>query len=282
MSTNPSLRQPIGPLSIGNVVSAALVLYRSHLKTFLRLALFAYLWILVPVYGWAKHFAISGLISRLAFGELISKPESVTTARSYTNSRLWSFFRVALQVGLMLFGIYLGLLIPIYLGIIILGFGGIFLSNTVFGSPVIGAVISGILAITGIIAFLFGLLWFVSRWIVAEVPLSVEESINGAQSIDRSWQLTKNSVRRIQGIVLVAFLVSFPIVAVTNYIPLIFLVQIEEGSTLYWIVSLIRVVTSFVGAIFVLPFWQAIKAVIYYDLRSRREGFGLQIRDSMS
>jgi hypothetical protein len=32
------------------------------------------------------------------------------------------------------------------------------------------------------------------------------------------------------------------------------------------------------GALF-LPFWQAIKAVIYYDLRSRREGLGLQMRD---
>ena len=119
MSTNPSLRQPMGPLSIGNVVSAALVLYRSHLKTYLRLALFAHLWILVPIYGWAKYFAISGLIARLAFGELVSKPESVTTARSYTNSRLWSFFRVAFQVGLMLLGIYIGLFIPIYLGILI-------------------------------------------------------------------------------------------------------------------------------------------------------------------
>lgn len=282
MSTNPSLRQPIGPLSIGNVVSAALVLYRSHLKTYLRLALFAYLWILVPVYGWAKHFAISGLIARLAFGELVSKPESVTTARSYTNSRLWSFFRVAFQVSLMLLGIYIGLFIPIYLGILILGFGAIFISNSVFGNPVVGTVIFGIVAIIGILGFLFGIIWFVSRWIVAEVPLAVEESINGAQSIDRSWELTKNSVRRIQGIVLVGFLVSFPIVAVTNYIPLIFLVQIEEGSTLYLIVSLIRVVTSLVGGIFVLPFWQAIKAVVYYDLRSRREGLGLQIRDSMS
>jgi hypothetical protein len=31
-----------------------------------------------------------------------------------------------------------------------------------------------------------------------------------------------------------------------------------------------------------MPFWQAIKAVIYYDLRSRREGLGLQVRDSRS
>lgn len=282
MSTNPSLRQPMGPLSIGNVVSAALVLYRSHLKTYLRLALFAYLWILVPIYGWAKYFAISGLIARLAFGELISKPESVTTARSYTNSRRWSFFRIAFQVGLMLFGIYLGLFIPTYFIIVIVGLGAIFISNSVFGNPLVGAVIFAIVAIVGILAFLFGLIWFVSRWIVAEVPLAVEENINGAQSINRSWELTKNSVRHIQGIVLVAFLVSLPIVAVTSYIPQIFLLQIEQGSTLYWIVYLISFITSSVGGIFILPFWQAIKAVVYYDLRSRREGLGLQIRDSMS
>jgi NhaP-type Na+/H+ or K+/H+ antiporter len=272
----------MGPLSIGNVVSAALVLYRSHLKTYLRLALFAYLWLLVPIYGWAKHFAISGLIARLAFGELISKPENATTARSYTNSRLWSFFRVAFQVGLMLVGIYLGLFIPTYFIIVILGFGAIFISNSIFGSPVVGAVIAGIVAISGILAFLFGLVWFVSRWIVAEVPLAVEENINGAQSIERSWELTKNSVRRIQGIVVIAFLVSLPIVALTSYIPQIFLLRIEQGSTLYWTVYLISFITSSVGGIFILPFWQSIKAVVYYDLRSRREGLGLQIRDSMS
>ncbi len=32
------------------------------------------------------------------------------------------------------------------------------------------------------------------------------------------------------------------------------------------------------GAV-ILPFWQAIKAVIYYDLRMRREGMGLKLRD---
>ena len=36
---------------------------------------------------------------------------------------------------------------------------------------------------------------------------------------------------------------------------------------------------SFASGAVVLPFWQAIKAVIYYDLRSRREGLGLKLRD---
>jgi hypothetical protein len=28
----------------------------------------------------------------------------------------------------------------------------------------------------------------------------------------------------------------------------------------------------------ILPFWQTIKAVLYFDLRSRREGLGLQLQ----
>jgi len=36
---------------------------------------------------------------------------------------------------------------------------------------------------------------------------------------------------------------------------------------------------SFGFGALVLPFWQAIKAIIYYDLRSRKEGLGLQMRD---
>lgn len=33
------------------------------------------------------------------------------------------------------------------------------------------------------------------------------------------------------------------------------------------------------GGVLILPFWQTVKAVVYYDLRSRHEGLGLQLRD---
>jgi hypothetical protein len=36
---------------------------------------------------------------------------------------------------------------------------------------------------------------------------------------------------------------------------------------------------SWGGGPVVIPFWQPMKAIIYYDLRSRKEGLGLQIRD---
>jgi uncharacterized membrane protein (DUF485 family) len=41
---------------------------------------------------------------------------------------------------------------------------------------------------------------------------------------------------------------------------------------------LLILLLSFGSGALVTPFWQAMKAIIYYDLRSRKEGLGLQMR----
>jgi hypothetical protein len=78
----------MNPLSVGNVVSAGLRIYRDRFLTYFRLAFIAYLWIFVPIYGWAKFSSIMGLISRLAFGEVRERPETVTEANRYVKPRL--------------------------------------------------------------------------------------------------------------------------------------------------------------------------------------------------
>ncbi|MDZ4875657.1 MAG: hypothetical protein CLLPBCKN_005077 [Chroococcidiopsis cubana SAG 39.79] len=266
------------PLNVGNVVTAGVRLYRSHFKRYLRLALQAYLWVLVPIYGWAKFAAIAGLISRLAFGELVNQPESISTARNYIKSRTWSFFFVGLRVGIFVFLAYIGFAIAgTIIGTIAVLFLG-FLLRLILGE--LGSTIAvGLVVVALLGSLLFGLIWLYSRWFISEVPLAVEESINGAQSISRSWNLTQTFIWRIQGIVLITFIVTFPILAVSSYIPQIFLLRLEQGSTAYTIVYLISWVLSFAGGILIMPFWQVIKAVVYYDLRTRREGLGLKLRD---
>lgn len=274
MSQNLNPGSPIAPLNIGNVVSAGVRLYSSNLRTYLKLALFAHLWVLVPIYGLAKYVAISGLISRLAFGELISKPESVGIARSAINPRLWSFLRVAFQVGISLILVYLGL--AILGGILMIIIGGI-LAVILGRAGVAIATTLGIILL--VIILIVGLTWYYSRWVIAEVPLAVEERINGGESVARSWELTKASVLRILGIVITAFAVTLPIVALFNYLPQIFLIRVEQGSNIYWTIYFISALTSLAGGVLVMPFWQSLKAVLYYDLRNRREGLGLQLRD---
>ncbi|MBK1987729.1 hypothetical protein A0J48_009300 [Sphaerospermopsis aphanizomenoides BCCUSP55] len=274
MYENRGLPSPLQPLSIGNVVSAAVRLYRSHLKTYLRLALTAHLWVLVPIYGWAKYAAYSGLISRLAFGELINQPESVEDARSHVNPRLWSFWGVYLRIGINVFLVYLGLIIAA--GIVV-GLLAVVLSTILGRSGAI--IVTTLVAVLIVIFVVLGLTWFYARWVIAEVPLAVEENINGRESVNRSWELTKASVFRIQGIVIVGGIVTLPIVFLFNYLPSFFLIPLEQGSTIYWIVYTISLLISLIGGMFVMPFWQSMKAVLYYDLRSRREGLGLQLRD---
>ncbi|MFB2835859.1 DUF975 domain-containing protein [Floridanema evergladense] len=261
----------IRPLGVGNVVSAGLVMYRSNLKTYLKLSITAYLWLLIPIYGWAKYCAIHGLIARLAFCELINKPETESAARDRIDPRLWSFLGVGFGVGLRLLGLYilwyLALLAVVLLPISVLG-----TQTGVF----IGIIVGLAVFIVGIIM----IIRFYSRWFVAEVPLAVEESTTtGSQSIDRSWDLTKDAVGKIQYIIVVAFLVTIPIQIVTGYIPSFFQAGTEPGTSAYATAQMISLLLSLVGGAIIMPFWQAVKAVIYYDLRSRREGLDLRLRD---
>ena len=148
-----------------------------------------------------------------------------------------------------------------------------FVLNSLFNSQVLAIIVAVITSIIGLLGLLFGFTWFFSRFMIAEVPLAVEQNTDGTESISRSWQLTKNSVFRIQGVVLVAFLVTIPLVVITTYIPLIVLMVIGPESDLYGIFYFFYLISSLGGGMLILPFWQAVKAVLYYDLRSRREGF---------
>lgn len=265
-------------LRIGNIASAGFRLYGAHWKTYLSLSAQAYLWLLVPIYGWAKYFAHAALISRLAYQELIYQPESLSTARRYINQRLWSFLGLALLVGLILLAAYIAFAIAATIVMFLFIFSISFILAAFGNEQTVGLII-GILAGVLIIAgFLFGFVWLLSRLFLPELPLALEDQISADKSISRSWQLTAGSVLRVQGLVIVAFIMTLPILMLTNYIPSIFLTQIEQNTPTYWSIYSLSLILSIGGSILVMPFWQSLKAVLYYDLRSRREGFDLNLK----
>jgi uncharacterized membrane protein (DUF485 family) len=51
-----------------------------------------------------------------------------------------------------------------------------------------------------------------------------------------------------------------------------------ESGIFFLVYFLLILLLSFASGALVTPFWQAMKAIIYYDLRSRKEGLGLQMR----
>ncbi len=280
MSFNLGSPSPMQPLSVGNVVSAGLRLYRSHFKDYFLLALQAYVWLLVPVYGWAKFYAMTALISRLAFGELVNQPENIPSGQRYVNSRLWQFLLTMLLMFLLGMGIVFGIvLFSVFLGIL----SGAFVGGTgQLGNPTTIALIV-LIIVVGILGTV-ALLWLLTRFYLVDVPLAIEDNIDGVSTIGRSWELTRGYVWRVLLISFVAFLIVLPIqIAVriiTSVIETIFRPLLQQGFGIYSLLFFVLImVLSFVSGALIAPFWHSIKAVVYYDLRSRREGLGLKLRD---
>jgi membrane-anchored glycerophosphoryl diester phosphodiesterase (GDPDase) len=274
MPKNLSSAIQTGPLSVGNVVSASLRIYRDRFKSYFGLAFLASLWLLVPIYGWAKYSAMLGLISRLAFGEVSENPETVSDARREVNPRMWSF----LGAGILTFLIYLGVSLGggIALGIL----AGV--ATASLGQN--GTIISVLLTVVAVIVFLIIYIRIISRLLVVEVPLAMENNQTATSAIARSWELTKGSVGRIQWIVFVGILVSLPITIFVQILTIIVQVVLStllgpESGLFYLVYYLLILALSLGSGALVTPFWQAMKAIIYYDIRSRKEGLGLQIRD---
>jgi len=297
-----------GPLNPGNVVSAALRMYRDRFKAYIGLSLLSVLWIALPVfvisaitafiafaaapsaagwalwallvivaiaYCWAKCAMYSGIMARISFKQLVNEPETVREAKKAVQPKMWSF----LWLGLLLMLIFIVAYIVIGLGVVIVGgvFGALLgtLLSAVIGDT--GAILATILTfiIVGL-GLIFGLLWALSRVFIAEVPLAIEPQLGASDSIGRSWQLTAKSVLRIQFVVLAAYLITLPVLLV-SLIPQLFQLTLEPGSPAYALVALLSLVVSLFLNIMVLPFWQAVKGVLYYDLRSRREGLDLSM-----
>jgi hypothetical protein len=274
-------RDLLGPLSAGNVVSAAIRIYRDRFKLYYSLALQAVLWSLVPVYGWAKCLAVAGVISRLVYGEIIERPETINDARRHVNPRMWNLFGASFLVGLIFVCITIAV-------IIIASIFSVFIAVIMKNNPnpllVILVILLGVVAIIGVV-FLY--LWIFSRLSLYELSIVLEGNTNASSSIERSFQLTKGFAKRLQSIYGVSFLLT---------IPISILVQVIVSSLNYFfervfsttpsgifllIYFVVTVAISVVSNALLIPFWQAITSIVYYDLISRKEGLDLKMRNGL-
>lgn len=235
----------------------------------------------------ARSLANAALISRLAYGELSNQQTDVAAARRFVKSRAWQFLWVQVRVSLIVLGVILAfyLLGAILLGILIaLTAGGI--TGAGGGNPLVAFVLAVLLVV--LVAVTVVLVLRVSaRLFGAEVPLAVEQQSSAGESISRFWQLAEGNVGRIVLITLVAFAVTLPILILSNVVSSVPQAMIEASAqsgteqyaVLIFLSSIISLAVSLLLNVIVLPIWQTLKAVLYYDLRNRREGLDLQFRD---
>ncbi|MGF1523820.1 MAG: hypothetical protein ACFBSF_16000 [Leptolyngbyaceae cyanobacterium] len=270
-------------------MSAGVSVLRSNFGTYLKLGIEAGLWWLIPVYGWARALMIYGQISRLGFQEVVHTPEPVSVAYQKVKPRMWAFLGTAILVLLIFFGISIGISLATFplniLLSIIAGFGDI------------GAAIFALGYFLLQLAVFTGQMWIQARFCLFNVIIAVETGKDATASISRSLELTSGSGFRVLLVLIVAYVVMAPIytlISLPFIIVIPFLVNFLEGvqdpvfaptsvTVFLALIVLIPIALFIVAKIATEPFWRSIMAVLYHDLRIRREGLdiriGNQIRD---
>ncbi len=258
MSRGSSGSQSLGPLSVGNVITAALRLYRDHFKNYFIIALKASLWSIIPVYGWAKYAALLAVISRLAYGEVREQPETTSEAQRELEPRKWTFLGAYLLIGL----------------IVVVGTIVLCVIAAIAVRRLIGNVLGVLLLLILLLIWFYGLIWVYSRYSVADMVIAMEGERKSFSAMNRSVALSQGYIWRIQLIYFVAFLVTIPIIIAISSIFGIFISILNMQAESSILVNLFQLV----GGAFLAPFWMSIKAILYYDLRNRKEGLDLKDR----
>lgn len=240
---------PLGPMTIGNVISSTIILYRTHWRDYLSLSLQSSGWIILPlvigilgmvalialevpwlifaglpfwlggfIYCWGRSLTYGGAIARIGVCYLADVPESTQKAYRWARSRLLALMGVNFLLGLVFVALYLAVVI----GLGIIGFVVAFVLITVAGvslgsatePPVILAILIFLLFVAGFGIAIMLFFWVNARFAVFDLPLMVEAKQDVTDSLKKSWQLTQGNAFRIMGIVAIATLVTLPIMGI--------------------------------------------------------------------
>jgi hypothetical protein len=141
------------------------------------------------------------------------------------------------------------------------------------------AILAGILAGLAIIAGFFllivpGIIVYLALSLI--YPVIIAEDSGGAESLGRSWELTKGYRWKI----FVAGLVSLAVSMAITYgiqIPMLVIASVSftQGNPPIWFV-IANALASVIGSVVPAPLLAIASCLIYYDARVRKEGFDLQ------
>jgi hypothetical protein len=302
----------IGTLTVGNIVTAATSLYKSNFKRYFQVSLRSTKWILAIlfsalgviiigaiIYGltkswlfvspailaWsifslyclAKYLTNRAIISRLAYQELIDSPETIADATEKLVPLNWKFLRLSLWIVICLsIVIFLSsLLFFIAIGII-----GIIGKQYLESRDIIVALLVTFIFLGLLCLWMFAIVRYYSYWFVAELVLAIEPNTSAKRSMQRSKQLSIAATGRVQLVVLIAFVITLPLTFLSGSISTIGQVLTtnvlnsasDSNRVLGGGLVFLGFVLSVAIELLVVPFWQATKAAIYYDLQNSREG----------
>jgi hypothetical protein len=171
--------------------------------------------------------------------------------------------------------------------VLLLFWGWLRLFLTIMGFVIVGAILAAVFGVVSpilsglvmIAAFAgaFGLcLFLVVRWGVA-VPAVVLENLGARSSLRRSVELTEDNRGRVFLVILCAAVVGYATILVLQMPFVVAATLAGPGTSLATLLNVIGAVLGGIGSMFSGPIMIIGLAMIYYDLRIRKEALDLQL-----
>jgi hypothetical protein len=145
------------------------------------------------------------------------------------------------------------------------------------GSLVWLALIAGVIVTIGFFALVLPGIWLVTVWSVC-APALMFERLGGFKALGRSFDLVRGRWWATFAELLVALIMLFIVLFVVGLVFTALSKGLSVGSTGLWL--LLRFLSTTVADIIALPFLASVVAVIYIDLRVRKEALDLELMAS--
>jgi hypothetical protein len=263
VSSNPAQLRPLG---VGEILDAGIKIYRNKFATMLK----AVAVVIVPVQ------VLNILVT-------LSLPDTTTTAAGTTTTSDGSGWAgVAALLLIVVISIVSSALAEAaclkavsdsYLGTETDWRASLRFGFSRLGSLLWLTLIHGVLLLLGFAACIIPGVWLYAAWSVA-VPVLLLEGTRGFKALGRSFNLVRSRWWPTAGTLLIANLLAaavafgFGVLA----LPLAFV-----GNDNGFARDLANGIFGGVASVLTIPFVAAVVAVIYFDLRVRKEGFDLQL-----
>jgi hypothetical protein len=137
--------------------------------------------------------------------------------------------------------------------------------------------LNGLATLAGFICLIIPGIYVLCRLIVC-VPAALVENIGARDSLERSFELTMDNAGRAFVILLLYFAVAFAAAGLFAWPFLIIMAVVAQKDPSQMILWLqLTQVGSFVANVLVTPILTIASAILYYDLRVRKEAFDIQL-----
>jgi hypothetical protein len=266
----PQLR----PLRVGEILDVSINIFKRNFLTFLKIVLV----LVVPV----QIVTVLILVATVSDADLLPKLGSTNGNNVHlTGSDLTAYLGgqiVIVVLAVVLYGIATAACFKA-VGDAYLGSRPDFRSSLSFAARRFHSVLwvtflVGLTSTLGLILLIVPGIWLWFSFAVA-VPVLLFEGLKGTSAMSRSRQLVRGRWWATAGAILAAWVIAGIIGGILQSL-ISALVLTDAGNSVIGVAT-VNAVANGIGQVFTTPFPAAVTAVVYYDLRVRKEGFDLQL-----